>query len=220
MSSGKTIFGLVTLIIIHLTWLFIPTLYGFEWMNLSPALLVVSCFILGFFHRNIDSRFVSYAGIVFVVGFVLSAIGANTGNIFGSFFFGKNLGILVWDTPLVIGLVWLILSYSTSVTAAFFTQKSAVLNKPVMTILLASIFMLIVVLLLEQIASESDFWYWKYQQAPFQNYSAWFVFAVAFNFLFQRLEVDTTNNMARWFLVLFVLLLIGLKVLPAYSFAS
>lgn len=212
---SKSVFGIATLIIVHLTWLLIPVIYGLEWMKLSPALLVLSCFILGFFHRNIDSRFLSYAGIVFVAGFVLSAIGANTGNIFGSFFFGKNLGLLLWDTPIVIGLLWLILSYSTSVTAAFFTQRSSLLNKPIITVLLASILMLFANILLEQIAGDSDFWYWKYQQAPLQNYSAWFVFAFAFNFLFQQLEIDTSNKMARWFLPLFLLLLIGLNFLPA-----
>lgn len=217
MRAARPIFGITTLIIVHLTWLFIPMLYGFEWMKLSPALLVLACFIIGFYHKDVDLGFLSYAAIVYSAGFILSAVGANTGSIFGSFFYGKNLGILLFDTPIAVGILWLLLSYSTSVTASYFTQRSPVLNKPVITVALASILMLLVDFLLEKVASGLDFWYWKNQQVPVQNYTAWFVFAVAFNFLFQQLEIDASNKMARWFLALFMLLLICLAVFPAAS---
>jgi hypothetical protein len=220
MTASKNSIGILTLLIIHLIWFWVPLLYGFEWMNLSPLLIVLSCFIVGFFHPTIDTRFVTYATIIFIAGFVLSAVGAHTGRIFGPFFFGRNLGFQLWDTPLVMGLFWLLLSYTTAITASFICQKNAGLNRPMVRVLLASILMLVIALLLEQIASGIDFWFWKYQHAPLQNYTAWFVFACAFNFLFQQLEVDAGNKLAPWFLFLFMLLLLSLNLLPAYAFSK
>jgi putative membrane protein len=213
--SIKNNAGILSLIFIHLLWFIFPAVNGIEWMNLSPLFLVVCCFVLGLYHKGIDSRFVTYTGIVCVASVVLYAVGVNTGRIFGSFFFGQALGVMVLDTPLIIGILWLLLSYTSSVTVSGFTKKVRVLNKPIINALLASVIVLIVDLLLEQIASRSDFWYWKNQETPLQNYTAWFVFAFAFNFLFQQLEIESENKTARWFMPLFLLLLIGLNLLAS-----
>lgn len=219
MSSVKTTTGIVALILLHLVWLIVPITMGLEWMSLSPLLLLMCCFVVGFFHATIDARFLIYIGSVYVASFVLSLVGVSTGSIFGAFFYGQNLGVLLWDTPLMIGVLWLLLCYCSSVTASAFTLRFSALNKPVITALLASVIVLAADVLLEQSASFIDFWFWKYREAPVQNYSAWFVFAFAFNFLFQQLEVNTNNTLARWFLGLFMLWLIGINVLPAYSAA-
>jgi uncharacterized membrane protein len=213
----RNLAGLTALVIVHLIWLLLPLLKGFEWMSLSPVFIVLCCFIVGYGHKGFDTRFVTYAGIVYLMAFALSALGVYTGRIFGSFFYGLNLGVLVADTPLVIGVFWLLLSYTASVTVSAFTQNVSVLNNPIVKALLASLLMLTVDLLLEPIASSADFWYWKNQEIPLQNYTAWFVFAFAFNFLFQQLQIDTSNKIARWFLCLFILFLITLNVLGTYT---
>lgn len=216
MTPSKNAVGIIALVVVHLIWLCVPWYAGPQWLSLSPLFILLCCFIVGMFHPRMDSRWVFYLGIVYVAALTLSAMGVTTGRIFGSFFFGQNLGFQLGDTPLVIGVFWLLLSYCSSATATWFTQRFSVLNKPIITALLASVIMLIVDLLLEPVASTIDFWYWKNRDVPFQNYTAWFVFAFAYNFLFQQLEVDANNKIARWFMLLFLLWLIGLNLLQAH----
>jgi putative membrane protein len=219
MAPHKTLPGIIVLTGLFIAWLGISLLFGFQWMSLTPLVLLVSSFVIGFYHPTPHLRFAVYAGIVFMAGFGLSAIGTNTGTIFGLFFFGQNLGFMIANTPLLMGIIWLLFSYTTAVTASRFLVRIPLLNKSIFKIILASIMMLTLDVLLEQVASRIDFWYWKNQQVPFQNYSSWFVIAFVFNFLFQRLKLDSSNKLTDWFLLLLGIFLVILNGLPYYYFS-
>ena len=73
--------------------------------------------------------------------------------------------------------------------------------------------MVLVDFFIEQVAPTYDFWYWKNQLVPLQNYTAWFAFAFAFNFLFQRLQIAQNNKVAVWLYGLMLLFFVGLNVL-------
>jgi bisanhydrobacterioruberin hydratase len=220
MGKPKTLIGILALFLLHLIWLGIPMLYGFQWMSLSPLILVLSSFMVGLFHRDWEKRFAIFAALVFGFGFILSAIGNHTGALFGQYFYGQHLGVMIWDTPLTIGLLWLLVCYSASVVIANGVSHSSVFNRTWIKVLLASLIVLVMDILLEQTASILDFWYHKNQSAPIQNYTAWFAFAAAFNYLFVKMEVNTQNPIAKWFLVFFIGFLFALTLLPAYTFAQ
>jgi putative membrane protein len=213
MKTNKTIIAILFLVILHFTLLASVFLNGSEAIKYLPIVIFADCFIVGFFHKQIDARFAAYALIVYVSSFVLQAIGVRSGNIFGPFFYGNSLGITVFETPLIIGLIWLLLSYSASATIGFFVSKWPVIKTSVAKALLASCLMLVVAFLIERNAATFDFWYWKNQTVPLQNYTAWFAFSFAFNFLFQKLEIDTDNKMAVWFMGLFTAFLLGLNAI-------
>jgi putative membrane protein len=204
MSQAKQLFALSILVVLYTLGMVGSLAYGTDILALSPITLLLATFIIGLFHRPLDARFVAYCFTVFVGGFVLGAVGANTGSLFGWFFYGNNLGVKIFDTPLVIGLHWLLLCYCSSVWVSTLAKRFMAFNSTIAKALMASLVMVAIDVLVEQVAPACDFWYWKNQLVPLQNYTAWFAFSFAFNYLFQRLDIDTNNPLAKW--------LLGLKV--------
>lgn len=182
-------------------------------MSLTPVNLIISVFVVLFFHDDWDIRFVVFLFVVFSCGYLIEAIGVNTGKVFGQYFYGNNLGVKLFDTPLIIGVNWLMLSYCSSVVARQALYYVPVIANRVVAPLLATCIMVILDVIIEQVAPQVDFWYWKNQVVPLQNYTAWFAFAFAFNFLFQQMETNSNNPIAKWLLGLQFVFFLGLYFL-------
>jgi putative membrane protein len=165
------------------------------------------------FHQEYDARFLLYAIIVFVNGFLLEWIGVTTGKVFGVYFYGNNLGYKLFDIPVVIGINWLMLSYSSMNVAQLLIQRANLLkHKEWLLPLIGAVLMVAVDIWIEQVCSRLDFWYWKDQVVPLQNYTAWFLFSFAFNYLFVKMEVKTGNKVAVLLYLLQLLFFIGLNL--------
>lgn len=205
MKRHKALIALTVLVLVYAIVILGTLAYGSNVLVLTPVMLLAAAFIVGLFHAEMDARFLAYIFIVLIAGFALSAIGAATGSIFGGYFYGNNLGVKLWDVPIVIGIYWLLFSYCSSVWVSTLSKAVGSLNTAVGKALLASLVMVSIDVLMEQVAQTGDFWYWKNQLVPIQNYTAWFAFSFAFNFLFQKLEIDTQNPLAKWVLALQVL---------------
>lgn len=212
MKQRKELIWLAVLVLVYAIVVLGTLAYGSEVLVLTPVVLLAAAFISGLFHPEMDGRFIAYIFIVFLAGFALSAVGAATGSIFGGYFYGNNLGVKLFDVPIIIGVYWLLLSYCSSVWISNLSKTVGSLNTSVGKALLASLVMVSVDVLMEQVAQAGDFWYWKNQLVPVQNYTAWFAFSFAFNYLFQRMEIDTRNPMAKWVLLLHVLFCIVINL--------
>lgn len=200
----------------HAALLFSIVVFGADTVKYLPLTLLLSCFVVGFFHTQPDTRFAVYIAVVFFSSFVLQAIGVNTGAIFGKFLYGNNLGVTIFETPLIVGILWLLLSYTSAMFVSQIVAAFAVLNTVFAKVFLAALLMVSINLLMEQSAAACDWWYWKYQATPVQNYTAWFAFSVAFNFLFYKLEVNTDNKIASGFFVIIWLFFFGLAIAPLF----
>lgn len=205
MKIDKQFIAIAVLLILYLVGMVGTLAYGTDILALTPINLLVTAFVTGLFHRQVDLRFVVYLTVVFVTSFVIEAVGVATGAIFGWYFYGNNLGVKLFDTPIIIGLNWLVLSYCSSVWVGSISGRLLQLNTNIGRALLASIIMVAIDVMIEQVAPMCDFWYWKNQVVPVQNYTAWFAFSFAFNYLFQRLQIDIQNPLAKWLLGLQVL---------------
>jgi bisanhydrobacterioruberin hydratase len=130
----------------------------------------------------------------------------HTGIIFGHYTYGESLGVKVLDTPLIIGLNWLFLVYSTASVFEYF------IIRPFIKIGLASLTMLFYDLILEPLAPALNMWYWHTDSVPVRNYVAWFLIAAMFHYLLRLFGVNTKNHMAPVILmiqfVFFVMLLL------------
>jgi uncharacterized membrane protein len=211
MKPNKSFFSVIFLSILYAVGLFGTTVFHIDLMHLTAVNLLISAFVLFLNHARIDLRFVVYALIVFVFGWIIEWAGVETGKIFGQYFYGNNLGFKVLDIPIIIGMNWLLLNYCSSVLANRLCSK-IMLNNWVPRALLAASLMVLVDVFIEQVAPMYDFWYWKNQTVPFQNYTAWFAFAFAFNYLFQRLEIHTENKVAIWLYGLMLVFFVGLNL--------
>ena len=159
--------------------------------SLSPLNLLLSVGLVLFTSKQTSLKFYGSLLLIALIGFSLEVLGVKTELIFGSYFYGHALGLKALSVPLLIGVNWAILLYST---AQFSRFKNKVLNA-----LFGSFLMVFLDFFMEQNAARFDFWYWKNNIIPLQNYIAWFVISFLLNLLVQKHFIQKTNDTAKTF---------------------
>lgn len=197
---------LVLFYIVGVAGMLIPVTSGL-FILLTPWALLMNFLLLLLNHpEKFNLKTILVFGSVYLLGFGIEVTGVQSGLIFGSYTYGNGLGIKILQTPLMIGINWLMLIYMTS----SITEKW---NIPViLKIVAGSLMMLIYDLILEQIAPKLDMWSWKNDTIPVQNYISWFVIALIFHSIFRLAGIKTKNPLSTVILgiqfAFFVLLLI------------
>ena len=180
----------------------------FFFQKLIPFALLLSAFGLLIYHEKFETKSNIIYGLVFLVAFVVELIGVKTGVIFGSYQYGQSLGIKLMETPLIIGLNWLMLVYITSSIAGKLVQQ------PFVQITIAALLMVGYDFVIEHVAPCLDMWYWHNDLIPVKNYLAWFILAFIFHVLFRAFKLKTKNSLAifmflcqtLFFLILWIIL--------------
>jgi len=170
----------------------IPLSYPY-FEKLIPLVLILSFILLVIYHPKQSSYRLSilvFTGI-YISGLIVEMIGVNTGIIFGEYSYGPNLGLKILNTPVIIGLNWLILVYTTS---SMFEKINIHVNYK---ILLASAIMLAYDIVLEQVAPFTGMWNWHEGNIPVRNYMAWFVIALIFHTLLKTVGIKTENAVSK-----------------------
>lgn len=208
----KTIKALIIVFyLVGVVGMLLPQTFPF-FLNLIPLALGLSFVTLACFHEGKVTRNTYLAfSIIYLFSFLIEAIGVTTGLIFGHYTYDQSLGLKVFRTPIIIGVNWLFLVYTTaSMVDHFNISKWA-------KIILASSGMVGYDLLMEQIAPTLNMWHWKDDIVPIQNYLAWFVFAVLFHFLLKTMKIKTSNALSLMLFVcqflFFLMLFISFKLL-------
>ncbi len=152
--------------------------------------LIISTIIILLFHKTWSDRFVFVVFFIYVATFLIEAAGVHTGLIFGQYSYGPGLGVKVLDTPLLIGLNWLMLTYGVFhlLPAAWPYWKKVPPGAALMVVY--DIF-------LEGIAMYFHWWSWPGDIVPLQNYLAWFVVAfmmLSMLYRFHPRRPDTTGT--------------------------
>jgi putative membrane protein len=154
--------------------------------NLIPFTLLFSLYFVWLFQENPGKQFYFGWLTIFLLGFLVEVLGVNTGFIFGEYTYGKTLGFKLWNTPLVIGVNWLLLIYSSRALIGIFTRSRW------LTWLAGGALMVLYDIVLEPIAIRLDMWNWYLSPVPVQNYIAWFIvsfiFFVISDLFFKRIE--------------------------------
>ncbi|MBK9076996.1 MAG: carotenoid biosynthesis protein [Flavobacteriales bacterium] len=78
---------------------------------LTPYNLLITAGLL-LWQARPDARTWAFALLVFVSSYLVETLGVHTGVIFGTYWYGDVLGAKLFDTPLLIGVNWLILVMS------------------------------------------------------------------------------------------------------------
>lgn len=171
--------------------------YSFPlFVRLTLLALILSIIGLFVYHRSIKPKQdILIFAFIFFLGFIIEAIGVNTGRIFGNYQYGDALGLKLFNTPLFIGLNWLFLTY----TGVSISEKLS--GKISVQLLIAPTIMLVYDLVLEQLASKMDMWSWPNASIPMENYIAWWLIGFVFGCIFKLFKIDTRNPIA---LVLFL----------------
>jgi len=174
---------------VGITGMLIPRTFPL-FVKLTPFALILSSFALAIFHHKFTPRAIAVFAAIYFFGFFIEVVGVNTGVLFGQYKYGNGLGVKLFNTPLIIGLNWLMLIYITSVQ--FENAKLHVVLK----IILASILMLGYDIIIEQIAPDMHMWEFSDNIIPLRNYVAWFVIAFFFHSLIKIFRVPLNNRLA------------------------
>jgi len=128
----------------------------------------------------------------------------NKGTLFGRYYYGNALGIKILDTPILIGLNWLILVYCTSAIVNHFAKKK------ITRIFLGALLMVAYDVLLEYVAPAMDMWSWETRYPGIRNFVMWFLTALVFHVLFQLLDLKIENKPARYLFLIQILFFCGI----------
>ncbi|MEE4257618.1 MAG: carotenoid biosynthesis protein [Bacteroidales bacterium] len=160
-------------------------------VHLTGLALLLSTFLLFWFHKSgFDYKSIVLFIAIYLAGFLIEVIGVGTGAIFGEYAYGNGLGPKLWDTPLMIGVNWLMLSYCFASVLKSFNFNGLFI------IIFASAGMLAYDIVMEQVAPMLDLWYWSNDTIPLENYIAWFVIAFAFQSLIVFSRIRLRNPIA------------------------
>jgi bisanhydrobacterioruberin hydratase len=176
-------------------------------MSLIPLALLLSFFFLALYHEHYSKRLVVFFLVVYLTGFAVEVLGVHTHLLFGEYRYGANLGIKVLDTPLMIGLNWVLLVYLTAAVTNYWNWPPAV------KILIASAMMLVYDLVLEQVAPALDMWHWQQGEVPLKNYGTWLIMAVVFHTAARLFHIKINNRLATVILFCQFLFLLALFIL-------
>lgn len=155
--------GLIGFLIPSLTPLF---------LKLVPFHLLLMVILLIVSHRQKNKEFKLFLLVAYLAGYLIEVIGVNTGYIFGSYQYGQTLGVKLAAVPLMIGVNWVIMIYSTGVTISYLKIQNHVVRA-----LIGAFFLVFMDILIEPVAIRFDYWGWADLNIPFQNYVAWFIFS-------------------------------------------
>jgi putative membrane protein len=173
---------------------------------LTPLSLIMSFGAVLVVHKDWSWKLVIAFVMVFVTSFIVEIIGVRTGVLFGEYVYGRTLGAKVLDTPILIGLNWLLLVYCTSaVVHHFHLNKTAGLFS-------GAGLMVVYDGVLEYVAPVMDMWTWKTPYPGIRNFLMWFLLALLFHALFRVLHLHIENKPARYLFFIQFLFFCGMAL--------
>lgn len=210
-DEKKVKFLLILFFIVGITGFTLPVTSDF-FIHLTPLALLLSALALALFHRTVRGKNILIPFLlIFVTGFIVEVAGVKSGLIFGNYSYGKGLGIKLLETPLLIGLNWLFLVYSTVIIIDTLKVNNF------LKLLSASLLMVFYDLILEQMAAPLDMWSFEGVTAPVKNYISWFILSLLFHILIRVSGIKWENRLAAFVFFLqlgfFITLLIIYKVI-------
>ncbi len=174
--------------------------------KLTPFGMVMAATLLMFFHETKDRKSALIFSGIILFGFVIELIGVNTQAIFGFYMYGDSLGPKLWNTPIVIGLNWLVLIYCISSLA-----------KPIRNTwyfpLIGAATMVAFDWLMEPVAIATNMWYWASGLIPDKNYIDWFLVSGVLFLMIRILKVEINNRIAGILFAMQVVFFLALNIL-------
>ena len=162
--------------------LFIPAL-KITVLTLTPFNLLVTFFLFYWANNDFSINLIRTVIVVFFIGLFIEILGVNFKVIFGEYSYGETLGFKILKTPIIIGLNWL------SLSLACFGIASYIFKPKYLVVLGASFLMVFVDYIIEPIAMVLDFWHWKDDTVPVQNYVSWFLVSIIIQFIIFQSKV-------------------------------
>jgi putative membrane protein len=145
---------------------------------LIPWILLANVAIMLVFHKDRNLKSLSVFVVVILAAFLLEMKGVHDDRLFGSYRYLDALGPQIRDTPLIIGINWLMLVYGAhSLISEKFRKRLP--------------------RLIEVAAPDLKMWIFDKSYPPLRNFFMWFAAALFFQLLFEIAGIRTANRHAR-----------------------
>jgi putative membrane protein len=196
MNPLKLLNPIRVLIIIYIVGIIGVTVLRKDFMLLTPLNLLTTFFIAVYADKYKNASLYIILAFCYLFGFFLELLGVQTGVIFGAYEYGATLGPKIWETPLIIGIIWAMLVYaSVSISNSYFEQFPTIVKAAI-----GASLMVLLDIFIEPVAVEFDFWSWtpdpmnKLIVAPLENYIVWWLAAFLLNYLVQIIVPAIKNR--------------------------
>lgn len=161
---------------------------GFQqwFISKTPLLLLLNlCFLTLCYPLTVKDLGVLV--FLFTAGMAVEWIGVHYDFLFGTYYYGNNLGPKFNGVPWLIGCNWMVLVVTTSAIARRFFSKKWL-------IALAGAFLMVFLdFFIEPVAPKFDFWIWNDGHAPLRNFIAWFIIAAILQYVFISFKKKNSN---------------------------
>ncbi len=157
---------------------------------LTPYTLLMNLALLLIFHRPWTTRHIILYLFIALAGFSVEVAGVYTGMVFGEYNYGHVLGAKLFDTPLIIGVNWLMLIYFVY----HLTGLSGISRW--LQVITGALLMVTYDVVLEPVAIRMNMWSWSGDDIPFQNYAAWFIISLVFLSVLHIFKVKAENRIS------------------------
>ena len=171
---------------VFIIWLFhlcgmVGISYGNKefFLAFTPINLFISFVLLFVNQKQLESKELKSAFLIFFIGMISEILGVNYGLIFGDYVYLDNLGFKILGVPVLIGVNWIILTFITWSLSSFIFKNKYV------SIFMGAILMICLDFLIEPVAPLLGFWIFDLQIVPLQNYIGLFVIGIITQALFQ-----------------------------------
>ncbi|MEY5048086.1 MAG: hypothetical protein RLZZ175_1445 [Bacteroidota bacterium] len=197
-------FALVFLFLLHFVGIFALNFEITQWLfrPLIPLNLIISGILILYNHSDWNKNFIIFAILTAFLGYLFEVIGVNTGLIFGEYQYGKNMGFKLFETPLLIGLNWLILVYSFGIII------NSLSIHLIFKILITAFCLTTLDFFIEPFAIYHDMWHWQNIIVPLQNYIGWFFCSIILSSIFFILKFSKQNSLTKHYIIIQVMFFI------------
>ena len=182
---------------IGLVWLFtISGILGIistassRFLALTPLYLSLNFLIILLCVKDQSIRVLKGISIPFILGFITEVLGVNLGLVFGSYTYGENLGLKIFEVPLIICLNWCLLTIVSADVGKLITRNKG------LRILSGALLMILLDFLIEISAPRFDFWVFKDGIVPMKNYVGWFLVAFISHWWYQSFKINTNSKIS------------------------
>ena len=182
---------------IGLVWLFtISGILGIistasSWfLALTPLYLSLNFLIILLCVKDQSVRVLKGISIPFILGFITEVLGVNLGLVYGSYTYGENLGLKIFEVPLIICLNWCLLTIVSADVGKLITRNKG------LRILSGALLMTLLDFLIEISAPRFDFWVFKDGIVPLKNYVGWFLVASISHWWYQSFKINTNSKIS------------------------
>lgn len=193
MRMGKTTVSIIVIVLFHVVGLigFLVPAFQPLFLKLVPFHLLLMLAVIIVNHYRLNENFWLFAFLVFMAGIVAEWIGVHKHWLFGDYEYGQTLGTKVFDIPLLIGVNWFLLVYTTGVAL----QRSR-LKSITGRIVIGAIILVLLDLLIEPVAVRFNYWHWADGIISLKNYICWFGLSAAFLFVFEQFQFKKQSIVA------------------------